>query len=69
MDNLANRFYNLHTNLAELIKKLLKSSDCKARVMLWMRQAVSLNLDKQKMFTQTPVASDGFIYNFIDLLL
>jgi hypothetical protein len=34
-----------------------------------MRAAVGLNLDKQKMFTHSPVATDGFILNFIDLLL
>lgn len=69
MENLSSRFFNLHTNLAEIIKKLMKQADCKARVLLWMRQAVSLNLDKTKMFTHTPVASDGFVYNYIDLLL
>ena len=69
MDNLASRFFNLNTNLAEIIKKLMRNAECKSRVLLWMRQAVSLNLDKQKMFTHTPVASDGFVYNYIDLLL
>lgn len=69
MENLSSRFFNLHTNLAEIIKKLMKNQACKARVLLWMRQAVSLNLDKQKMFTHSPVASDGFILNYIDMLL
>lgn len=47
----------------------MKSADSKDRVMLWMRQAVNLNLDKLKMFTQSPVASEGFVLNYIDLLL
>jgi hypothetical protein len=34
-----------------------------------MRLAISLNLEKQKMYTQIPVSSDGFILNYIDLLL
>ena len=34
-----------------------------------MRLAISLNLDKQKMYTQIPVSTDGFILNYIDLLL
>lgn len=47
----------------------MKNSKCKDRVLEWMRMAVTLNLDKQKMITHTPVSSDGFILNFIDLLL
>lgn len=51
MDSMAGKFYNLHTALADIIKKIMKKADCKDRLMLWMRQAVNLNLDKQKMFT------------------
>jgi len=69
MDTLAGKFFNLHTSMADVIKKLMKIAECKERVMLWMRQAASLNLDKQKMFTQSPVASEGFVLNYIDLLL
>lgn len=69
MEALSARFFALHTNLAEIVKKLMKNQACKERVLLWMRQAVSLNLDKQKMFTHSPVASDGFILNYIDMLL
>ena len=69
MDALASKFFNLHTALADIIKKIMRNAECKERVLLWMRQAVSLNLDKQKMFTQSPVASEGFVLNYIDLLL
>jgi len=51
MDTLAGKFFNLHTGLAEIIKKIMRVPECKDRVVLWMRQAVSLNLDKLKMFT------------------
>ena len=47
----------------------MKNAACKERVTSWLRLAVSLNLDKQKMFSHTPIASDGFILNYIDLLL
>ena len=56
-------------NLAEVLKKLMKNAKCKDRVLEWLRMAILLNMDKQKMFTQAPVASDGFILNFVDLLL
>ena len=69
MESIAAKFSNLHSNLADVIKKLMKNAKCKDRVLEWMRMAISLNLDKQKMFTHTPVASDGFILNYIDLLL
>ena len=69
METLANKFFNLHSALADIVKKLMKNAVCKDRVLLWMRQAVSLNLDKMKMFTQRPVATDGFVLNYIDLLL
>lgn len=69
MEQVAGKFANLHVNLAAVIKALMKNAKCKDKVLEWMRVAVSLNMDKQKMFTHTPVASDGFILNFIDLLL
>ena len=34
-----------------------------------MRHAIDLNLDKQKMMTNRPVASNGFILNYISLML
>lgn len=37
--------------------------------MQWMRSAVGLNMELQKTMTQQPVASQGFVLNFIDLLL
>ena len=69
MDQLAAKFFNLHTNIADIIKKLMKNQNCKDRVLKWLRFAVALNLEKQKMFTQIPVSTDGFILNYIDLLL
>ena len=69
MDTLANKFFNLHSALADIVKKLMRDAACKDRVLLWLRQAVSLNLEKRKMFTQRPVATDGFVLNYIDLLL
>ena len=69
MDTMAGKFFNLHTGLADIIKEIMESAESKDRVMLWMRQAVNLNLDKLKMFTQSPVASEGFVLNYIDLLL
>jgi hypothetical protein len=69
MDQLAVKFFNLHTSVSDIIKKLMKNSNVKERVLQWLRLAVSLNLEKQKMFTQKPVATDGFILNLIDLLL
>jgi hypothetical protein len=49
--------------------KLIKNKDCKEALMQWLRLAAGLNQEKQKMFTQMPVASDGFILNLIDVLL
>ena len=69
MDNLAIKFYNMHNSLADIIKKLMKNNNCKDRVLLWMRQAVSLNMAKSKMQHFAPLASDGFILNYIDMLL
>lgn len=69
MDQLGTKFFNLHSSLSEVIKKLLKNQNCKERVLQWMRAAVGLNMDKQKMFSHTPTATDGFVLNYIDLLL
>lgn len=51
------------------MQKLLKNKDCKERVMEWMRFAIGLNQDKAKMFTHTPVCSDGFLLSLADVLL
>lgn len=69
MEQVASKFANLHINLAEVLKKLMKNANCKDKVLEWLRQAICLNMEKQKMFTQAPVASDGFILNFVNLLL
>lgn len=69
MDQVSAKLHSMHTQISDIVKKLMKNGNCKDRVLLWMRQAVALNMDKQKMFTQKPVASDGFILNYIDLLL
>jgi len=69
MNQLGAKFFNLHTSLSDVIKKLMKNPNCKERVLQWLRSAVSLNMDKQKMFSHSPVATDGFILNCIDLLL
>lgn len=73
MDQVASKFYNLHLNVAEIIKKLMKNANCKEQVLKWLRLTMSLNLGKRKMyvdpFTATLQASDGFILNYIDLML
>jgi len=46
MDGIANKFFNLHSGVADVIKKLMKNAAAKDRLLLWMRKAVSLNLDK-----------------------
>ena len=69
MEQVAGKFSNLHTALADVLKKLMKNANCKDKVLDWLRTAIFLNMDKQKMFTQAPVATDGFILNFVDLLL
>jgi len=51
------------------MKKLMKNNNCKERLLKWMRHAVDLNLEKMKMVAHRPVASNGFILNYIDLLL
>jgi hypothetical protein len=47
----------------------MRNQACKERLLKWMRHAVDLNIDKQKMMTHRPVCSDGFILNYISLLL
>ena len=37
--------------------------------MKWLRHAVDFNLEKSKMVASTPTASNGFILNYIGLLL
>jgi len=69
MDTVSSKFYNLHTTLSDIIKKLMKNSACKDRVLKWLRHAVDLNLEKSKMMAYKPVASNGFMLNYIDLLL
>jgi hypothetical protein len=69
MDQVAQKFYNMHSSLADILKKLMKNNNCKERVLKWMRHAVDLNLEKIKMVAHKPVASNGFMLNYIDLLL
>lgn len=69
MDDVSKRFFALHSSLADIVKKLMKNTNSKEKLLKWMRHAVDLNLDKQKMMTMKPVASNGFILNYIDLLL
>jgi hypothetical protein len=68
-EQVAEQFYNLHKSIQEVISKLLKNKDQKERVLVWIRQALSLNFEKQKMYTHLPVASDGFILNMIGVML
>lgn len=68
-DTVAEQLHSMHKSVQEVIAKLLKNREVKDRVIDWLRRAVSLNMEKQKMFTQMPVASDGFIYNLIDVML
>lgn len=69
MDEVSKSFFALHSALADVIKKLMENASCKERLLKWMRHAADLNLDKQKMMTMKPVASNGFVLNYIDLLL
>ena len=69
VDNVAEQLFKMHSSIQEVMAKLIKNKDCKERVMSWLRLAVGLNQEKQKMFTQFPVSSDGFILNLIDVLL
>lgn len=69
VEGVSDAIHGLHKSVQECVTKLVKNKDCRERVMQWLRQAVALNMDKQKMFTQVPVCSDGFVLNLIDLLL
>ena len=69
MDTVSTKIFNMHSSICDVIKKLMKNKQCSDRVLLWMRKAVSLNLDKQKFHSLQPLCSDGFILNFIDVLL
>jgi hypothetical protein len=69
MDEVSKCFFAFHAALADVVKKLMKNANSKERLLKWMRHAVDLNLDKQKMMTMKPVASHGFVLNYIDLLL
>ncbi len=51
VDTVSDQLHNMHKSVQEVISKLLKNKDSKDRVMEWMRRAVGLNLEKQKMFT------------------
>lgn len=66
---MSEQLHGLHKTLQEVISKLLKSKECKERVLQWFRLAVGLNQQKQKMYSQVPLASDGFVLNLIDLML
>ena len=69
MDQTAAKFFSLHASLAEVVKKLMKNGNCKELVLKWMRHAVDLNLEKDKMVAHKPVATNGFFLNYLDLLL
>ena len=51
IDTVADQLHNMHKSIQEVISKLLKNKEGKERVMDWLRKAVGLNLEKQKMFT------------------
>ena len=69
IDNIGAKFHGMHSNLVDVIKKLMKNAKSKEKVLNWLRLAVIKNLDKQKYQAVKPVATEGFILNFIDLLL
>ena len=69
IDSLGKKFNNIHENLADIIKKLMKNNNCKEKVLAWMRQATFLNFDKTKTRSTKAMATDGFILNYINLLL
>ena len=52
-DKLSVKFTNVHSTLCDIVKALLKQKNpaVKARVMLWLRKSVSLNLELQKTMT------------------
>lgn len=51
IDNVSEQLYNLHASVQSIMNKLFKNKDCKYRMLEWMRAAVCLNLEKQKMYT------------------
>ena len=69
IDKVGMKFHKFHEIIADILKKLIhKKHGCSDRVLLWMRKAVSLNLEKMKYHTNMPTASDGFVLNMIDTL-
>ncbi|CDW72140.1 u box domain-containing protein [Stylonychia lemnae] len=68
-EQVSDQFHKFHVLIFDVMQKLLKNKECRDIVMKWLRAALSSNMDKQKMYTQIPVASDGFILNLIDVLL
>jgi hypothetical protein len=46
MDGLSAKLFSFHTTISEVIKKLMKNPKSKDKVLLWLRKAVSLNMDK-----------------------
>ena len=46
MDGLSAKLFSFHTTITEVIKKLMKNPKSKDKVLLWLRKAVSLNMDK-----------------------
>ena len=50
-DTVAEQLHSFHKIVQEVISKLLKNKDVKDHVMEWMRKAVAMNMEKQKMFT------------------
>lgn len=69
MDTLSQKFFNICSNVSDVIKKLMKHNSCKERLLLWLRQAVNLNHEKQKFVTYNPIASTGFALNYITTIL
>ena len=72
LDSASDRFNELHKSIHRRhLTQLLKNQDCKEHLLRFLCLSISLNLDKQTMFTQTPRASDGFMLNLgaVQLLL
>jgi len=46
MDQVAGKFSNFHSNIADLLKKLMKNAKSKDKVLEWMRMAITVNMDK-----------------------
>lgn len=51
VDTVAEQLHNMHKSVQDVMAKLLKNKDAREHVMEWIRRAVGLNLEKQKMFT------------------